>query len=198
MDTIDSLSLEIFCRANGSELDPHRIRSLLALQRGWRADRHSAKPEEGFLATEFAAEEVRDLYDHGGTFFLLHRADAVVGFALTTDIGKFTEQYDGPGGGQLCLTEALDLPSFVYLYQVVIQRGEEQRGLGRRLVRQVLGHHRQPILADVLTAPVPNLGSSRFFAKLGFKKVGILTLGQYRDYGALTSEVLICAEKERP
>lgn len=198
MDTTDPNSLKIFCRSNGNELNPHQISSILALQRGWRADRHSAKPEEGFLATEFAADEVRDLYEHGGTFFLLQRSGTVVGFALTTNIGKFTEQYDGPGGGQLCLTEALDLPSFVYLYQVVIQRGEEQRGLGRRLVRHVLDHHRQPVLADVLTAPIPNLGSGRFFARLGFKKVGVLTLGQYRDYGALNSDVLIRSEKDCP
>ena len=198
MDAIDPISVEICCQSNGNKLDPHRVSRIIALQHGWRADRHTAKPEEGFLATEFAAEEVRELYAEGGTFFLLQRAGEVVGFALTTAIGKFTEQYDGPDLGHLRLTEALDLPSFVYLYQAVIQKGEQQRGLGRQLMRHVLRHHGQPMLADVLTAPVPNLGSIRFFARLGFKKVGDLTLGQYRDYGALTSDVLVFTGSELP
>lgn len=196
MDTTDPIVLELYCQAAGRKLEPGLVRSIISLQRGWQASRSTAKPEEGFLATAFEASEVLALYEDGGSFFIIRRSNEVVGFALTTGIEKFVEQYDAPAGGQLRLAEPLDLAKFVYLYQVVIQKGEQQRGLGTRLMEHVQRYHTQPLLADILSSPVPNIGSSLFFARLGFRKVGELNLSNYRDYGPLTSEVLINTAKE--
>jgi ribosomal protein S18 acetylase RimI-like enzyme len=141
------------------------------------------------------AAEVEGLYQEGGTFFLLRRKGAVLGFALTTGIGKFTEQFRSDSGGRLVTPKPLNLDEYVYLYQVAIRKGEEQRGLGGALVQHVQNYHTQPLLADVLTAPVPNLGSRFFFERLGFRKVGVLELDSYRDYGSLTSDVLVDGKK---
>ena len=196
MATTDPIVLELYCQAAGRKLEPGLIRSIISLQRGWQASRSTANPEEGFLATAFEEGEVLALYEDGGSFFIIRRSDDVVGFALTTGIEKFVEQYDAPAGGQLHLTEPLDLAKFIYLYQVVIQKGEQQRGLGTRLMQHVQRYHTQPLLADILSSPIPNIGSSVFFARLGFRKVGELNLSNYRDYGPLTSEVLVNTVKE--
>ena len=196
MATTDPIVLELYCQAAGRKLEPGLIRSIISLQRGWQASRSTANPEEGFLATAFEEGEVLALYEDGGSFFIIRRGDEVVGFALTTGIEKFVEQYDAPAGGQLHLTEPLDLAKFIYLYQVVIQKGEQQRGLGTRLMQHVQRYHTQPLLADILSSPIPNIGSSVFFARLGFRKVGELNLSNYRDYGPLTSEVLVNTVKE--
>jgi len=196
MATTDPLVLELYCQAAGRKLEPGLIRSIISLQRGWQASRSTAKPEEGFLATTFEEGEVFGLYEDGGSFFIIRRSDDVVGFALTTSIKKFIEQYDAPASGQLHLAEPLDLAKFVYLYQVVIQKGEQQRGLGTRLMQHVQRYHTQPLLADILSSPIPNIGSSLFFARLGFRKVGELNLANYRDYGPLTSEVLVNTARE--
>lgn len=196
MATTDPIVLELYCQAAGRKLEPGLIRSIISLQRGWQASRSTANPEEGFLATAFEEGEVLALYEDGGSFFIIRRGDEVVGFALTTGIEKFVEQYDAPAGGQLHLNEPLDLAKFVYLYQVVIQKGEQQRGLGTRLMQHVQRYHTQPLLADILSSPIPNIGSSVFFARLGFRKVGELNLSNYRDYGPLTSEVLVNTVRE--
>ena len=196
MATTDPIVLELYCQAAGRKLEPGLIRSIISLQRGWQASRSTANSEEGFLATAFEEGEVLALYEDGGSFFIIRRSDDVVGFALTTGIEKFVEQYDAPAGGQLHLNEPLDLAKFVYLYQVVIQKGEQQRGLGTRLMQHVQRYHTQPLLADILSSPIPNIGSSVFFARLGFRKVGELNLSNYRDYGPLTSEVLVNTVKE--
>lgn len=196
MDTTDPIVLELYCQAAGRKLEPGLVRSIISLQRGWQASRSTAKPEEGFLATVFEEGEVLALYEDGGSFFIIRRSNEVVGFALTTSIKKFVEQYDAPAEGQLRLAEPLDLAKLVYLYQVVIQKGEQQRGLGTRLLEHVQRYHTQPLLADILSSPVPNIGSSLFFARLGFRKVGELNLSNYRDYGPLTSEVLVNTAKE--
>jgi len=196
MDTTDPIVLELYCQAAGRKLEPGLVQGIISLQRGWQASRITAKPEEGFLATAFEVSEVLALYEDGGAFFIIRRSNEVVGFALTTSIGKFVEQYDAPAGGQLRLAEPLDLTKFVYLYQVVIQKGEQQRGLGTRLMEHVQRYHTQPLLADILSSPIPNIGSSLFFARLGFRKVGELNLSNYRDYGPLTSEVLVNTAKE--
>jgi ribosomal protein S18 acetylase RimI-like enzyme len=137
MNANEPVAFELYDQASGRKLEPGLVRRIISLQRGWRASRGSAKPEEGFLATAFEEGEVWALYEGGGTFFIIRRSDDVVGFALTTGIEKFIEQYDAPAGGELQLTEPLDLTKYVYLYQVVIQKGEQQRGLGRRLMQQV-------------------------------------------------------------
>ena len=196
MNANEPVAFELYGQASGRKLEPGLVRRIISLQRGWRSSRSCAKPEEGFLATAFEEGEVWALYEGGGTFFIIRRSDDVVGFALTTGIEKFIEQYDAPAGGELHLTEPLDLTKYVYLYQVVIQKGEQQRGLGRRLMQHVQRCHSQPILADVLSSPVPNIGSSLFFARLGFRKVGELNLSNYRDYGPLTSEVLANTARE--
>ena len=196
MHPADPIVLELYCQAAGRKLEPCLIRSIISLQRGWQASRSTANPEEGFLATAFEEGEVLALYEDGGSFFIIRRGDEVVGFALTTGIEKFVEQYDAPAGGQLHLNEPLDLAKFVYLYQVVIQKGEQQRGLGTRLMQHVQRYHTQPLLADILSSPIPNIGSSVFFARLGFRKVGELNLSNYRDYGPLTSEVLVNTVRE--
>lgn len=187
----DSLVVELYCKENGRALSPHLVRSLIAIQRGWRSDRNNADAQQGFLATEFTEDEVQSLYQSGGNFFLLCNPETILGFALTTSIDKFTEQFESAACGQLKTSSPLLLAEFNYLYQVAILKGEHQRGLGRRLVKQAQKHHIKSLLADVLVSPVPNLGSSLFFARLGFRKVGTLELDNYRDYGPLVSEVLI-------
>ncbi len=196
MDTTEPIVLELYGQASGRKLEPGLVRRIISLQRGWRAGRSTAKPEEGFLATAFEEGEALALFEDGGSFFIIRRSDDVVGFALTTSIKKFIEQYDAPASGQLHLAEPLDLAKFVYLYQVVIQKGEQQRGLGTRLMQHVQRYHTQPLLADILSSPIPNIGSSLFFARLGFRKVGELNLANYRDYGPLTSEVLVNTARE--
>lgn len=191
MDTTDPISVELYSQAAASNLEPGLVRSIISLQRGWRVSRRAAQPEEGFLATEFAESEVHALYEDGGTFFVIRRGGDALGFALTTRIAEFTEQYDSAPGSKLHLSEPVDLAAFVYLYQIVIRKGEQQRGLGKHLMQHVQQHHKTPILADVLLSPVPNLGSKLFFTRLGFKSVGVLSLANYRDYGPLSSEVLI-------
>lgn len=196
MDTNEPIAFERYGQASGRKLEPGMVRRIISLQRGWRASRSTAKPEEGFLATAFEEDEVLALYEDGGTFFIIRCSDDVVGFSLTTGMKKFLEQYEPPAGGELHLDEPLDLTKYVYLYQVVIQKGEQQRGLGTQLMQHVQRYHSQPILADVLSSPIPNIGSSLFFARLGFRKVGQLHLANYRDYGPLTSEVLVNTAKE--
>lgn len=198
MDASDPISIDLYCQANGNTLPPHLARCIISMQRGWRAGRDTANPQEGFLATEFAESEVQELYRERGAFFTIRKGGDVLGFALTTKIDKFIEQYDSAQGGQLSLSEPLDLSEYVYLYQIVIRKGEQQRGLGKRLIQQVQRHHTRPLLADILSSPIPNLGSSLFFGRLGFRRVGVLHLASYRDYGPLTSEVLISTGKESP
>lgn len=185
------LSVEVCSRATGRLLPPSAVSGICSIQHDWRATPSTANAQDGFLVTEFAEEEVHDIFAGGSTFFLIHAGHSLLGFALTTSIDEFTGQFTAAGQGQFLTSETLDLARYVYLYQIVIRRGAHRRGLGRMLMKEVLQNTASPILADVLSAPIPNTPSSLFFAQIGFKNVGEIRLNYYRDFGPLTSEVLI-------
>ncbi len=188
---LSAVRIQTVSKKTASQISIQLVDAIIELQQGWKADRRSADPETGFLATCFCREEVQEYFENGGTFFFAQSEGGLEGFALTTSIDEFIDQYRTVDG---CTFEGVPPPNLqqcVYLYQVVVRRGTERKGIGRELVRAVSLHHKSEILADVLVSPVPNYPSIRFFQQLGYFKVGELHLSQYRDFGQLVSHVYL-------
>jgi hypothetical protein len=166
------------------------VNHLIQIQKEWSNPRGRLHDrDEPFLATHLDPTELRMLVFSGGQLFILETPKRIVGFSLVTSIEEFRKQY-ASNRGDLVLSKPADLDRAVYLYQLVIRRGETRKGHGSKLLRAVTSAH-QEILADVVSKPCFNASSYEFFRANGFLDIGLLKLSSYRDFGALEPHVLL-------
>lgn len=168
------------------------IEEILSLQKQWIANRSSAQLENGFLISEFDPKELRQLLsNYGRLYYLSEENNKIDGYILMTPIKEFTDLISDPIKG--VYDQKLDLISSKsqYLYQIAVRKEKFGLGIGSVLLNHVLQNSLGPIVTDVLTIPIRNEQSLRFFKRHHFVEAGELKLAEYRDFGKLVSQVLI-------
>ncbi len=169
------------------------IPRILKIQAAWIVSRETSTPSRGFLISSFSPAELSTLIQKDGMLVCAFRGTEILGYCLTTPITEFTELYQDSADGDLRTTSPFSATASThrYLYQIAIDPTQMGHGVGQGLlevVKQV--SNGLSLLTDVLTSPIENSASRRFFQKSGFIPVGELTLKSYRDFGELKSEVL--------
>lgn len=171
------------------------IPKVLGLQGSLIASRDSTVQSSGFLISAFEPKELLNLVRSDGMLVCAISEHDLMGFCLTTPITEFTDLFENSDSGKFVAQEPLRLTpaNHRYLYQIAVTQSQAGKGTGKALLdfakKKSTG---VTLLTDVLTSPIENAASRRFFRKNGFKPVGELTLQSYRNFGELRSEVLLC------
>ncbi len=169
------------------------IPRVLKIQAAWIVSRENSTPSRGFLISSFSQAELSTLIQKDGMLVCAFRGTEILGYCLTTPISEFTELYQDSADGDLRTTSPFSATASThrYLYQIATDPTQLGHGVGQGLLEVVKqASAGLSFLTDVLTSPIENSASRRFFQKSGFIPVGELTLKSYRDFGELKSEVL--------
>ncbi len=167
------------------------IGGVLKVQSQLVATREQARADKGFLISRFTPPEMHGLFiNRDARLVVCEGADGdIQGYTLTTHVSEFTDLYKDGSGGRLDVTRDLDFSKFRYLYQIAVSPRSPRRGIGSALLARVKSETPGGLITDVLKSPVANQASIQFFLRHGFRREGLLTLGAYRSFGELQSEV---------
>lgn len=140
----------------------------------------------GFLVTCFDPKELYELSQKGSYFIFSSIDNKLMSFLLLTDFRIFLEQvkaghYEG---------ELEKYSEGLYLYQLAVRPDKRNTGIGKKLIEYAKLISKKGLLADILVSPHKNELSLQFFSRRGFRTVGLLKLGNYRDFGELTAQVV--------
>jgi ribosomal protein S18 acetylase RimI-like enzyme len=169
------------------------IPKILKIQGAWIVSRETSTPSRGFLISLFSQAELSSLIQKDGMLICAIHGTEILGYCLTTPISEFTELYQDSADGDLRTTSPFSatVGTHRYLYQIATDPTQLGHGIGQGLLEVAKqASAGLSFLTDVLTSPIENSASRRFFQKSGFIPVGELTLKSYRDFGELKSEVL--------
>ncbi len=169
------------------------VPKILQIQSSWIISRETVAPKTGFLISSFPPEELSSLIQNDGMLVCAFRESEIIGYCLTTPISEFTSLYEDASEGDFRPSEPQSVSDSThrYLYQSATTPSLAGVGVGQGLIEFTQGASKGfALLTDVLTAPIENTASRRFFRKNGFKPIGELTLKSYRNFGELKSEVL--------
>lgn len=184
---------QIFSRESSPQEIQEVIPKILQIQSSWIISRDTVAPKTGFLISSFSPEELSSLIQRDGMLVCAFRDTEILGYCLTTPISEFTSLYEGSSEGDFRPSESQSVSDSThrYLYQIATTPSLAGLGVGQGLIEFTQGASKGfALLTDVLTAPIENAASRRFFRKNGFTPIGELTLKSYRDFGELKSEVL--------
>jgi len=179
-------------RADSPYLIP-TLGRVTSLQQRLLVDRHGKDDGQGFLVSAFSEPEFQELMrTHDGEILSAFVDSTFVGYVLTTAFTEFSSLYSGPNPiGLLTLLPGKSLATPRFLYQIAIAPEWMGKGVGKKLLDEVKTTSGGELLADVLVEPLHNKTSIEFFRRNGFQTVGELTLHNYRDFGALKSQVML-------
>lgn len=158
------------------------LEEVIELQRDWTSLQKKGNP----LATCFDSKELDSLLERESHLYCLRDPNQILlGFILLQNMTGLYSQL-------LNTRDSLELDrervsQATYLYQIVIRRGNESKGLGKVLLNtSCKGKH---LVTDVLIKPRRNQRSLSFFESQHFNAIGRLRLEGYRNYGFLESIV---------
>jgi hypothetical protein len=172
-----------------------QLAQILELQKSLVTSPNRAPGEKGFLISNFEEMELERLTENGASLFTASDVSGLAGYMLVTAMGEFTRLFENSKSGVFrpYSSEFSFGTDCKYLYQIAIKRGGNRKGVGTQLFNYALGVHSVSFITDILLEPICNLASLRFFEKNGFRRIGVLELSHYRDFGALKSQVLMFA-----
>jgi ribosomal protein S18 acetylase RimI-like enzyme len=191
--TMTTPEYRVISRNSSTQEIQEVLPEILQIQSSWIISRETVAPKNGFLISSFSPEELSSLIQKDGMLVCAFRESEILGYCLTTPILEFTSLYEDSSEGDFhpSASQSISDSTHRYLYQIATTPSQIGLGVGQGLIEITQVASRGfALLTDVLTAPIENTASRRFFRKNGFKPIGELTLKSYRNFGELKSEVL--------
>lgn len=178
---------------SSANVDQHEsvLRSVLRLQEKWIVKAEHADTLSGFLISALSFAELMGLIRGGSELWCSIGHSRLLAYCLITPPSEFTSLFKDEDRGRFFAEGDINFLETRYLFQVCTDKAISRKSVGSDLLGYLLKKVNCPLITDILTSPLNNSASIQFFKKNGFLEIGDLELAGYRDFGKLTSRVLI-------
>lgn len=150
--------------------------------------------QSSFLLTVWSEQELLSLASKGSSFFVAVESDKLIGYFAISSLVDFLKQLDEAESHSFDASVLNNSKPWAYLYQIAIRRGYQRMGISKKIANELMRvRSGTSFVSDYLLSPIVNSGSEKLFEQMGFKKNGMMTLGEYRGFGVTTWQIVTLA-----